>query len=338
MQIVYLSNRPELLPETLGHVKHFAPFIDDVVVVTPEQTSSAMADACSSVELSATVVSDEEATGWTSRQIADLDHSTRNYRLRAAAVHHDVIDDVFIMSDDDARPLVPITEADFIAEVGQHRRYYFHSLAQWRHDVTDFDKIMLNTLVLLRQRGVPDPHCYASHMPQIVDKALYNAVTAAVADEVTEYAPDEWSTYFTIGEHLNPDRFADPEPFVTLGWPQYPGEWTLETVPPRHVFENFYPELYEPGGMYDGLPTDCQPDTVDTTNREKIIRWHRLERQVRNLSFPDDVNQPWTTDSPMRKLAFKGLHTARGAYRYLTLDDRARLAELEGRVRRLEGD
>ena len=125
---------------------------------------------------------------------------------------------------------------------------------------------------------------------------------------------------------------------MVLGWPQFPGEWPHETVPPRHVFENHYPALHKNGGLYDGLPAACVPDTIDHTNREKIVRWYRLERQVRELSFPDDVSQPWTTDSALRKLAFRGLHTARGAYRYLTLDDRARLTELEGRVRRLEDD
>ena len=219
---------------------------------------------------------------------------------------------------------------------GRHRRYYFHSLAQWRHSTTDFDRCLLNSLVLLRQRGFSDPDCFASHMPQIIDKALYLSVAKDISAEVATYAPDEWSPYFTIGAEMNPSRFADPEPFLTLGWPQYPGEWPLETVPPRHVFENHHPELHEDGGLYGGLPTVCEPETVDETNREKIFRWYRLERQVRELAFPDDVKQPWTTDSPLRKIAFRGLHTARGAYRYLTLDDRSRLAELEGRVRRLE--
>ena len=338
MQIVYLSARPDLLPETLGHVKHFAPFIDRAVVVTPANIAAAMSTVGEASNLPVTVLTDEEVLGTDGHQIKALDHATRNYRLRAAMVRHDAIDDVFIMSDDDDRPLVPIDPSTFVDDEGRHRRYYFHSLAQWRHSVTDYDKSLLHSLVLLRQRGFPDPMCFASHMPQIIDKELYLAVADEIAHEVVTYTPDEWSPYFTLGAEMNPDRFAEPEPFVTLGWPQYPGEWTLETVPPMHVFENHYPELHEAGGMYDGLPSACDPETIDETNREKILRWHRLERQVRELSFPDDVNQPWTTDSPLRKIAFKGLHTARGAYRYLTLDDRARLAELEGRVRRLEED
>ena len=338
MQIVYLSARPELLAETLGHVAHFAPFIDTAVVVAPKRLQPAMQAVGEPWGLPVTVLTDEDVLGLASHEISALDHATRNYRLRAAAVRNDAIDDVFIMSDDDSRPMVPIDIDTFIDHHGRHRRYYFHSLAQWRHSTTDFDHSLLHSLVLLRQRGFPDPVCYSSHMPQIIDKALYVMVADAIESEVATYTPDEWSPYFTIGAELSPTRFADPEPFVVLGWPQFPGEWPHETVPPRHVFENHHPELHEEGGLYAGLPSACVPDTIDETNREKIIRWHRLERQVRELSFPDDVNQPWTTDSPIRKLAFRGLHTARGAYRYLTLDDRARLAELEGRVRRLEED
>lgn len=84
------------------------------------------------------------------------------------------------------------------------------------------------------------------------------------------------------------------------------------------------------------MASACVPESVDVDNLEKILRWYKLERQVRDLAFPDDIDQPWTTDSFGRKLAFKGLHAAKGAYRYLTIDDRARLAELEGRVHRLE--
>ena len=338
MQIVYLSARPELLTETLGHVKHFAPFIDDVVVIAPRRLEAAVGAAGEPWGLPVTVLADEDVLSMDSDEIVALDHATRNYRLRTAAVRDDAIDDVFIMSDDDGRPMVPIDLTTFTDDEGRHRRYYFHSLNQWRHNTTDYDRSLLHSLVLLRQRGFPDPVCFASHMPQIIDKALYVRVADEIAGEVATYTPDEWSPYFTLGAELDPARFADPQPFEVLGWPQFPGEWPHETTPPKHVFENHHPELHEEGGLYGGLPSELEPTTVDETNREKILRWYRLERQVRELSFPDDVNQPWTTDSPLRKLAFRGLHTARGAYRYLTLDDRARLTELEGRVRRLEED
>ena len=338
MQIVYLSARPKLLAETLSHIKHFASFIDDVVVITPQAMAADTSRCSDAWGAPIEVVTDEDTTGRSTAEIQALDHSARNYLLRSEAATLDVIDDVFVMSDDDARPLVPIDETWFVDAHGRHRRRYFHSLAGWRHSVTDFDRIMLHSLVILRQRGHANPLSYASHQPQIIDRELFRAVTAEIAPQAATYPPDEWSTYFTVGEEIAPNRFAEPEPFTTLGWPQFPGEWTFETVPPRHEFENHHPELHEPGGLYDGLPTACDPATADATTLEKIFRWYRLERQVRDLAFPDDVDQPWTSDSLGRKLAFKGLHAAKGAYRYVTIDDRSRLAELEGRVRRLEED
>lgn len=139
-----------------------------------------------------------------------------------------------------------------------------------------------------------------------------------------------------MGPRLSPERFAEPEPFATLGWPQYPGEWAHQITPPKHLYENHHPELHRPNGLYDGLSSGCDPDTIDETNLEKIIRWYRLERQVRELAFPDDVDQPWTSTSPGRKLAFRGLKAARSAYRYVAIDERTRITELEGRIEQLE--
>ncbi len=330
MQIVYLSARPELFRETLEHVRHFAPFIDDVVVVVPERMQHAF-------EGTGTVLTDEDLTGLRSDALADLPHTGRNYRLRTALANHEAIADTFLMSDDDSRPLVPVDRHTF-TDGERHRRRWFHTMGSWRRDATEFDESILHTWVILRQMGHPDPISYACHMPQIIDKALYADVAERFRPYADTYPLEEWSTYFTIAPTLAPARFADPEPFVTLGWPQYPGEWPHQIRPPRHVFENHHPELHAEGGLYDGLSTGCDPETIDATNLEKIMRWYRLDLQVRQLAFPDDVDQPWTSPSGSRKIAFKGLKAARSAYRYLGLDERATVAELEGRIAMLEQD
>ncbi len=328
MQIVYLSARPELFRETLEHVNHFAPFIDDVVVIVPERMRAGFEDT-------ATVLTDEGLTGRTTAELRALPHTGRNYLLRTAAASHDAIADTYIMSDDDSRPIVPIDLGLFVAE-GRHRRRWFHTMGAWRRDATEFDESILHTWVILRQMGFPDPISYACHMPQIIDKALYAAVAARFAPYADTYPLEEWSTYFTVAPTLQPERFAEPEPFLTLGWPQYPGEWPHQIRPPRHVYENHHPELHADGGLYSGLPTGCDPETIDATNLEKIMRWHRLDLQVRQLAFPEDVEQPWTSPSGSRKVAFRGLKAARAAYRYLGLDERAATAELEGRIAMLE--
>lgn len=329
MQIVYLSARPDVLRETLGHVRHFAPFIDDVVIVAPER----MADRFTEL---GTVLTDESLTGLSTVELKALAHTSRNYLLRTTMVGHAAVADRFIMSDDDARPLEAIDETTFLTADDKYRRRWFHTLGNWKRTTTDFDESLLHTWVILRQMGFTDPVSFASHMPQIIDKALYASVAETFAPYADTYALDEWSTYFTLAADQHPDRFADPEPFLTLGWPQYPGEWPHQITPPRYVFENHYPELHDAGGLYDGLASACVPETVEATNLEKIIRWHRLEVSVRDLEFPDDVEQPWTSPNAGRKMAFKGLKAARSAYRYVNLDERARIAELEGRIHQLE--
>jgi hypothetical protein len=331
VQILYLSARPELLRETLEHVAHFAPFIDDVVIVAPDRMAA-------DFDGFGTVLTDEELTGRTTSSLVSMAHTSRNYLLRTAAATHDALDDVYIMSDDDSRPLVHVDQNTFIDADGRHRRRWFHTMAGWRRSNTEFDESILNTWVLLRQMGHPDPVSYACHMPQIIDKALYGEVAARFAPFAEAYSLEEWSTYFTVAPTIAPERFADPEPFGTLGWPQFPGEWAHQVTPPRHIYENHHPELHQPGGLYDGLPARCDVETIDATNLEKIIRWYRLDIAVRDLAFPDDIDQPWTSPSSSRKIAFKGLRAARSAFRYVNLDERARISELEGRIRRLEDD
>ncbi len=335
MQIVYLSARPGQLAETLQHIGHFAPWISRALVITPNRVNAEMQTALADAPLPTSTMTDEEITGLSSAAISAMNHAERNYCLRTAAVKHAALDDVFIMSDDDGRPLAPIDEAMFVTANGRHRRRYFHSLARWTANATDFDRSLFHSWVLLRQRGFSDPACYSSHMPQIIDKAMYREVAELLAPQAAEYPPDEWSPYFTIGPSLHPERFADPEPFVVLGWPRHPGEWPHEVVPPISLFENFHPELYEENGLYAGLSTGCDPETIEATNLEKIVRWYRLERDVRRLSFPDDIDQPWTNSLP-RKVAFSGLRAARSAFRYLSIDERTRLAELEGEIQQLK--
>ncbi len=334
MQIVYLSARPDVLGQTLEHVAHFAPFIDDVVVVAPQRLASRFEGRGPQPNI--TVLVDEDITGRSTAQLGAMAHTSRNYLLRASMLSSEAIANQFIMSDDDSRPLVPIDASTFVTADGRYRRRWFHTMGTWRRNNSEFDESILHTWVILRQMGFPNPISYASHMPQIIDKAMARETVERFAPYADTYALEEWSAYFTLAADAHPERFADPEPFLTLGWPQYPGEWPHQVSPPQHVFENHHPELHDEGGLYDGLPTGCDPATIDATNLEKIMRWYRLDISVRDLEFPDDVDQPWTSPSSGRKMAFKGLKAARSAYRYVNLDERARIAELEGRIHQLE--
>ena len=329
MQIVFLSARPEMLSETIDHVRHFAPFFDEIVAVVPERLMPQF-------DSTLTLVSDEEVTGLTSAEISSISHASRNYLLRTEMLSHAAINDVFVMSDDDSRPLVPIDGSTFINPDGSHRRRWFYAMSAWHRDATDFDTSMQHTQIILSQLGVHHPLSYSSHMPQVIDRAIFAETAELLLAYRDRYVIQEWSAYFNLGAHLYPDRFADPEPFATLGWPQYPLEWPHQVVPARYLFENHHGELHQENGLYAGIPTGCVPDTIDQSNIEKIVRYKELETRVRRLDFPDDVDQPWTTPSRARKAAFTALKRVRQASQYVSIDENARLAELEGRIEQIE--
>ena len=332
MQLVTLSTRPAVLAETWTHVHHFMPWIDRLVVVAPQR----VADGFHVEGAELRVISDEALTGLDTRALAAMDHMSRNFTLRGAIATHDAIDDEFIMGDDDARPLKPVGP-ELFRDGDAHRGFYFYDLDAWPGGSTPFDEGQHNVRELLGYLGY-ERLAYGSHQPQIIRKA-HLAEAWDVARRLTERpALCEWALYFNIARALHPDDYCEPEPFRTLCWPQYGNEWPWWVRPSEYVFENFYPELYEEGRLFAGLPTALDPATVERTSVEKIMRWSDLDRQTARLEFPTGVDNPWTQHSAARRLAFGTLRRFRKAYDYVSLEERSRLTELSGTVARLNDE
>ncbi len=340
MQIVYLSARPDVFVETLQHVATMMPFVDDVVVCVPASMRQRFAaGGTGDTGLPLTIVDDESLVPGV--DLGSLNHSQRNFKLRAHLIGgvdaSTRIADSFIMSDDDARPLRPLTPETFVGADGHHRSFYFYELSHWRRGDTSFDDSQLHSFLVLQHLGITKPLSYASHMPQIIDRTLYQQVTEAVDASAARYALCEWSIYGNLGRRLSPDTFAEPEPYATLAWPQYPSEWPRQVIPDRYLFENFHPELYAENGLFAGLDTTLTSiEQADTDALEKVVRWHRMERSVNQLDFSDDINNPWIKNSPVRKAAFGAARAAKKLIDYTNLDDQSTLAELSERVRRVE--
>src|SRR6185312_8877777 len=172
MQIVYISNRPDIFRATLAYVRAFMPFIGPCLVICPAEQRAAFAR----IDPAVAVLSEQELLGDGSAAFrAAADHQRRDYILRAGLARHDAVADVFIMSDDDYRPLRPIEEGYFLS-AGKCQPFFFYSLDQWKRVIprrhTSYDTGNLNTLDLLRERGF-GTLLFSSHMPQIVDKRLF---------------------------------------------------------------------------------------------------------------------------------------------------------------------
>jgi hypothetical protein len=265
VQIVYLSARPALLAGTIESIRAHLGFIKKVLVVVPQRLRSEVE------QLDVGVLTDEDLLGGTS----PTDHQRRNWALRSALAQNSVVDDVFLMSDDDSRPLVDLEETSFVRE-GRFRRYTFGWLDDWPHRSTSFDLGQQTTRQILGLYGFPR-QAYASHMPQVVVKSLL-AELAELMSKASKHGPlCEWTSYFNVMPTIYPDRFHQPEPYVTLGWPENLASWQPTIEPGAFLFENYFREHYLQGAVFGDIGPD---DHSIEASIEKVIRWRHYELEV----------------------------------------------------------
>ena len=83
------------------------------------------------------------------------------------------IDPVFIMADNDARPLKTIDKSVFVTE-DKYNAYYFYDLDSWEGAInpTSFDIGAKKAAKYLHDHGYSSL-MFSSHMPQVIDKALF---------------------------------------------------------------------------------------------------------------------------------------------------------------------
>ena len=256
MQLVLLSARPALLTGTLHHVRTHLSWVDRVLVVAPERLRAELQ------RLDVDVITDEDLLGGA----GPADHARRNYSLRAALATCPV---------DDNRPLVDLPETTFLRD-GRYRRYTFGHLDDWDRNATSHDACQLASRAVLALHGMPR-RAYASHMPQVVDKTLLVEVVALFAPAAARHPLDEWATYLNAAPALHPERFEEPEPYVTLGWPDDTATWQAVLDPAALLFENCFLEHYASGAVFDGIDPD---DTSYDAAVDKVVRWRTYELQV----------------------------------------------------------
>lgn len=289
MQIFYLSNRPARLIETLTHVENYMSFITSAVVVGPsnqEREYGKLRDRFPVQFVDEQSLSDDI-------NLDKLDHQTRNFLLRSRAIKGSLLDDEFIMSDDDARPLQPV-ELSFFISNGRYNAYYFYDLERWRYRYNAFDIGQHNTCQLLKFHGMPHLS-YASHMPQIINRAFFREMVQLFEPAIQKHGICEWSSYFNHAVYTHPDRFNTPGPFCTLCWPEMPASWDYMTPPQTYCFENYSPQLYLDGAPFSGLQSAYTGQSQHSANIEKIMRWRQYELLCRDpMSWSDLSATPYT--------------------------------------------
>ena len=325
MQIVYLSNRPAVLRETWEHVQRFMPFVERALVIAP----AALAKSFGFNDPAVNVVDESKLSGLSAAELGALNHVTRNVTLRRAAVDAALVEDVFLLSDDDYRPIKPISR-EFFTRDGLDRNYFFHDLESWTAAGTDFDDAQRVTGAVLAYLGAPRL-AYGVHHPQIMRRDLWLEAFDAWDRLRSDNLICEWAWYFNVSRWRHPDRFAEPEVYRTLCWPPHLHEFPRLYRQPGYAFENFYPESYLEGRVFAGLPTAVVDDDAEAERLavEKLVRWSELGFAVGRLDFSGTPEEPWTKGDWKRRAAFRGLWAARKVYDYASLEDRAEATRLQ---------
>ena len=270
-QIVFLSARVQMLLETLPFIEQFMPFIKEAVICCPDKMVESMKKSYKG-KLSLLFLTDSEVLDG-----AELpeDHSKRNFFLRCLAMRSEKIDENFIMCDDDYRPLKKISEEIFIKDE-KYQGYFCFNLEDWKGTPgapTSYDNCMFKTAAYLKEHQYPEK-LYASHMPQIMNRTVF----CEMLDKhkgIESLGLDEWSTYFNYLHYIYTDKFKS-NVYVTLGWPGTPTDWELQVEPEQYLFENFYPEAYKEGAIFEGFSTKLHEDIVEE-NFEKCMRFRRIQ-------------------------------------------------------------
>ncbi|MFT6045941.1 MAG: hypothetical protein ACI9WC_001644 [Arenicella sp.] len=284
MQIVYLSNRPTLLLETLKQVVLFMPFVNEVVVCVPDIMVTEF-NSCANQNCVMTVIRESEILNQTElASVRELDHQRRNYLLRTKLAQHEEIAEEFVMSDDDSRPLKAISLDNFVKD-SKHRSFFYYDMREWNHNQTDFDVGQISTCAILGYHNLPQLS-FASHMPQIINKSLFLEAAAFFEPHSSDQPICEWSSYFNFAHNRKPQLFSMPEPYQTLCWPEHPLAWKQTVIPKEFMFENFTPSLYLKGMPFKNFNNEDEHETTrqDQYTIAKIIKWHRYSLAMR---FPE---------------------------------------------------
>ncbi|HAM68937.1 MAG TPA: hypothetical protein DCP68_04920 [Ruminococcus sp.] len=274
-QIAVLTARNDDLLRTLPYLDANMPFITRMLVVCPERNIPALREGWQG-RIRPEFCPEEQLLGGAP---LPADHTERNFLLRCRMMQKAPLDDVFIMTDDDYRPVVPVQPAFFLKD-GRYQAYYCYDLRRWKGtqgDYSAYDRSMFRTRDFLAENGLPALQ-YSAHQPQIIDRRIYLEMLGAFPGIETQ-GLDEWSSYFNFGIARHPRMFA-AERYCTLTFPGAVTDWEIMYQPQQLIFENYYAESYAADGVFAGLPSDFSAETAAGAGAEKIRRWSaELQKQ-----------------------------------------------------------
>lgn len=286
-QMVILTARNSDILQTLPFIENFMQFIKEIVVCCPTQNVSEIKQSYKG-SLKLTFLTDDDVLNGNP---LPSDHTVRNFFLRCCIMQSDVLDDVFIMSDDDYRPLFPIEENVFIKD-GRYTAYYCYNLNEWKgtyNNDTSFDLSIFRTRDFLSANGYPTLQ-YSSHQPQIIERRIYLEMLSRYSD-IQLKGLDEWSTYFNYAIFHYPEKFRK-EVYVSMCWPQNASDWDLYVCPKQFLFENHYSALYGKDMIFDGFTETFQSTVIS----ENVLKSSRFMKHLNGQVIAKNIVNCWQNE------------------------------------------
>ena len=278
-QLVLLTARFEDAQSLLPYIDRFMPFIDRVLLLCPDALAKRIGELDGG-RLRLSFLSDSQVLA--GKPLPE-DHAKRNFFLRCLAMKSDLVEDVFIMSDDDYRPMTTIGKDVFVDEKS-YKGYYSYDLRKWlgaSHKFTSFDAAVFAEREFLEENDYPTRQ-YASHMPQIIEKSIFLELLDEHRGIETKGYLD-WDVYFNYLQAKYPS-LLEVRPHVALCWPGAASEWPIDVKQPYYLFENHYPQLYADKRIFADIP-DVLDEHYEENCRRKIELYDAQLVQYRNWAL-----------------------------------------------------
>ena len=261
LQFVFISIDNNKMEDTIKSIDENCDFIKEYIVVTSSSFVDSMKKIASKYDI--TVIDENMILENDIEYFQKSDHQMKNWLLRISLLNIEILEEEFIMLDDDNRVIKKISIDKFIDKNGKYNAYYFHNLLEWKHYNTDYDFGQVNTKNLLVQKNY-EFLSYSSHAPQIINKSLLKEIKDEFYEIGKEKSIDEWSIYFNVSNSKYPYLF-NKKPFETICWPIEPASWEAQYKSDEITFENYYKETY-----------DLKYFDINDTYEEKVKKFNNI--------------------------------------------------------------
>ncbi|MCU7836169.1 MAG: glycosyltransferase [gamma proteobacterium symbiont of Taylorina sp.] len=241
LQFVFISIAVENIRGTIQAIDNLMDFVKEYIVITAPEFINEFQTIQSKYPL--TIIDETSILKEYTKDFSNKDHVTKNWLLRASLINLTLLENEFIMLDDDNRPLTPIKRDKFIDQDGSYNCYYFYNLLEWNHKGTDYDIGQQNMKQVLSDKNY-ELLSYSSHAPQIINKQIFKEMQERFFSIGLTTPIDEWSIYFNYAVSLYPCLF-NKKIFQTLNWPDNPFYWEQLYTPENISFENYYKDIYQ---------------------------------------------------------------------------------------------